>query len=63
MRRPEPSDRYKGPAVGPYRKRGEVWGDGKRRRRYEMAPCGECPRGRCDRCDWCLYFEEEPWKR
>ena len=23
----------------------------------KMAPCGECPEGKCDRCDWCVYFE------
>lgn len=22
----------------------------------EYAPCGECPKDKCDGCDFCLYF-------
>lgn len=24
------------------------------------APCGECPKDECDRCEWCVYFESLP---
>lgn len=25
----------------------------------EMDPCGECPKGTCDDCEWCVYFRAD----